>query len=60
MVLGRLKSSFVPSRFSFFYERGWEGGVLKVIKNDHFFSVFSVVSPFPQVFGQVKEWIMLE
>ena len=26
----------------------------------HLFSIFSRLVPFPQVFGQVKEWLMLD
>ena len=30
------------------------------MKSDHFFSVFSHSGLFPQVFGQVKDWPILE
>ena len=30
-----------PVVFVLLYARGWQGGVLKAIKNDHFFSAFS-------------------
>ena len=33
---------------------------LKLMKNDHFLVFFSAWAPFPQVFGQVKEWSILK
>ena len=30
------------------------------MKNAHFCSIFGRLGPLPQVFGQVKEWFMLE
>ena len=53
-----------PIVFILFYGWDWRGGVFKVIKNDLFvcFFVFLTVwaGPFPQVFRQVKEWLILE
>ena len=46
--------------FILFYEQSWQGGVFKIKKNDHFFSVFSRLDPFSKVFGLVKDWPMLE
>ena len=37
-----------------------EGGVFKITKNDIFFIVFSSLGTFPQVFKQIKGWIMSE
>ena len=48
-----------PIVFILFYDRYWERGVLKFMKNDHFFSIFSGFSLFPQVFGQVNKWPIL-
>ena len=31
-----------PILFILFHERGWQGGVFKVIKNDHVFAVLAV------------------
>ena len=36
--------------FFFFYDRDWQGGVLKLMKYHHFFSIFSRFGLFPQVF----------
>ena len=33
--------------------------MFKVIKNDHIFSIFSRLAPYPQVFGQVNEWLIV-
>ena len=30
------------------------------MKNDHFFSIFNRFGHFPQVFGQVREWLILK
>ena len=46
--------------FILFYERSWQGGVLRHMKIDHFYSIFSRLGPFPQDFGLVKEWTMLK
>ena len=35
-------------------------GVLILIKNVHFFNIFSRLGRFIQVFGQLKEWLILE
>ena len=34
--------------------------MLRLIENAHLFSIFSHLGPFPQVFRQVKEWLILE
>ena len=49
-----------PIVFICFPNRDWQGRVLKIIKSDHFFSIFNCLGPFLQVFGQVKEWLMLK
>ena len=46
--------------FILFYNRGLQGGVLKVMKNDPFLVFLAVRVIFPQVFGQVKKWLLLE
>ena len=33
--------------------------MFKVLKNDHIFSIFSRFAPYPQVFGQVNEWLIV-
>ena len=43
-----------PVIFIWFYDRDWQRGVLELMKNDHFFSIFSRFGLFHQVFGQVK------
>ena len=43
-----------------FYARDWQGGVFKVMKNDHFFNVFTSFGPFPRIFRQVNEWPILK
>ena len=40
--------------FILFYDRYWQKGVLELMKNDHFFSIFSRFGLFHQVFGQVN------
>ena len=52
--------SCVPIIFVLFDDADWQGGLLKLMKNDHFFSIFSRLGPFPQVFGQVKRRFMLK
>ena len=46
--------------FILFYDQDGQGGESKVMKNDLFFSIFSHLGPFSLVFGQVKEWLILE
>ena len=46
--------------FILFYDQDWEGRVFKVMKNKYFFSIFWWLGYFPQVIGQVKEWLMLK
>ena len=45
--------------FILFHEQRWQGGVFKVIKNDHFLNIFSSLRPYPQVFGQAKKWLIV-
>ena len=49
-----------PIVFILFYDQSWQGGVFKFMKIDYFSSVFSPLGPFSQVFGKVKEWLILE
>ena len=44
-----------PIVFILFYGQDWQGGVFKIMKNDHFFSIISRFRLFRQVFGQVNE-----
>ena len=37
--------------FILLYVRDCQKGIFKVMKNDHFFSIFSCFGLFPQVFG---------
>ena len=46
--------------FILFDDYNWQKGVLRLMKYDPFFSIFSKFSPFPQVFGQVKGWLLLK
>ena len=46
--------------FFLFYGRDWQEGVFKIMKIDNFFGIFSRLGPFPEVFGQVKEWLIFE
>ena len=55
-----LHGVWCPIVFSLFYDRDGHGGVFKVMKNDHFFSIFSRFGLFPQVFSQVNELPILE
>lgn len=43
-----------------FYDRSWQGEVLRLMKDLFFFSISSRFGQFPEIFGQVKEWFMLE
>ena len=49
-----------PIVFISFYDRGRQRGALKLMKNDHFFSICRRLGHFPQVFGQAKEWVILK
>ena len=49
-----------PIVFILFYDQSWQGGVFKFMKIDYFSSVFSALGHFSQVFGKVKEWLILE
>ena len=40
--------------FILFYEQSWQGGVLKVMKNDDFFSVLAVWVHFPKILGKLR------
>ena len=48
-----------PIVFILFYDPYWQGGVFKLMKNYHIFSIFSRFCPFPQVFGKVNDWSIL-
>ena len=37
-----------------FYEQGWKGGVLKVVKDDHVLVFLAVWVIFPKVLGRLK------
>ena len=41
-------------------DRGWQAGVLKLLKNDHFKVFFSYLNPNPQFFVKVKEKFLLK
>ena len=47
-----------PILFMLFYDQYWERGVLELLKNSRFFSIFSCYGLFPQVFGQVNEYLI--
>ena len=49
-----------PIIFILFYDRSWQGEVLKLMKDFFFFSISSRFGQFLEIFGQVKEWFMLE
>ena len=49
-----------PIVFILFYGRDCQGGVFKVMENVYFFYIFISCGPFPQVFRQIKEFLMLE
>ena len=44
-----------PIVFILFYDLHCQGGVLKPMKNDHFFSIFNRFGLFPQVFEQFDD-----
>ena len=46
--------------FILFHDRGWQGGVFKVINNDHFLVFLTVWVLFPIFFRQVKAQLILE
>ena len=48
-----------PIVFILLYDQYWQEGVLKRMKNDRFFRIFSCFGRFP-VFGQVNEWPISE
>ena len=52
--------SCVPSYFYFVLQTKLAGRVVQNYENWSFFSVFSSSGPVTQVFGQVKEWLILE
>ena len=49
-----------PIVFILFYGLDWQGGVFKVMKNDHFLNIFISFGLFLRVFGQVNEWSILK
>ena len=49
-----------PIVFILFYERNWQGRVIKVMKNDDFFSVFSRLYSLGSVFRHVNGSLMLK
>ena len=49
-----------PILFILFYDRDLTGRSVPSYEKWSFFSVFSHLGPFPLVFGQGKEWLMLE
>ena len=49
-----------PIAFILFYGLDWQGGVFKVMKNDHFLNIFVSFGLFLRVFGQVNEWSILK
>ena len=49
-----------PIAFLLLYKGNWQEEVLKPMKNDHLLVFSAVWVLFLQVFGQVKEWLMLE
>ena len=46
--------------FILFYEQGWEGGVFKLLKNNHFLLFLDAWILFSEFFGQVKECLILQ
>ena len=55
-----LHAVLCPIVFLLLYERNWQEGVLKPMKNDHLLVFSAIWVLFLQVFGQVKEWLILE
>ena len=55
-----LHCNCVPNYFILFYDRGWQVRVFIVIKKWSFFSIFNHSGNFAQVFGLVKERLILE
>ena len=49
-----------PIVFILFYGLDWQGGVFKIMKNDHFLNIFISFGLFLRVFGQVNEWSISE
>ena len=43
-----------PIVFILFYDRYWQRGVIKFIKNDHVFSIFNVLVFFPKFLVRLK------
>ena len=46
--------------FVLFYSRDWQGGVFKIMKNEHFLNIFISFGLFLHMFGHVKGWLMLK
>ena len=40
--------------FPLFYERGWQEGVFKIMKNDHFLEFLAVRVLFPKFLGRCR------
>ena len=51
--------SWVSNCFILFYDRYWQGGVFKRMKNYHFLNTFSCFGVLTQVFGRVNDWSIL-
>ena len=55
MLINCLLSRMLPLQFSFlFYERGWQGRVFKVMKNDNFSMFLAVWVLSPRVLGRLR------
>ena len=49
------KSVFAfPIVFILFYERSWQGGVFKVMKNEHFLVFLAICFLFPKTLGRSR------
>ena len=46
--------SCVPNCFFLFYEKDWQGGVFKFMKNDHFLVHLAVLIFFPKFLGRLR------
>ena len=54
-MIGVLHVVACPIDFSLLCDQVQHRRVLKLMKNDHFFCIFSHLGRFPEAFGQVKE-----
>ena len=43
-----------PTICMLFYDRDWQGGVFKVMKNDHFLVILAVWVLFPRFLGRLR------